>query len=32
VVRIKDGDLAAAAQRLRESGTTELVEIVDVKQ
>jgi hypothetical protein len=31
LLRIKEGDLAAAAQRLRASGTTELVEIVDGK-
>ena len=29
LVRIKDGDLHAAAQRLRSSGATELVEIVE---
>jgi len=32
LVRIKDGDLAAAAQRLRASGATELVEIVEAKR
>ena len=29
LVRIREGSLAAAAQRLRDTGTTELVEIVD---
>ena len=32
LVRIKAGDLAAAAQRLRASGTTELVEVVEAKR
>jgi hypothetical protein len=32
VVRVKDGSLTAAAQRLRDSGTTELVEIVETKR
>jgi hypothetical protein len=32
LVRIKEGDLAAAAQRLRASGATELVEIVEAKR
>lgn len=32
LVRVKDGDLRAAAQRLRASGTTELVEIVEAKR
>jgi hypothetical protein len=32
LVRIRDGSLATAAQRLRDSGTTELVEIVDPKR
>ena len=31
LVRINDGSLAVAAQRLRDSGTTELVEVVDGK-
>jgi hypothetical protein len=31
-VRVKDGGLAAAAERLRATGTTQLVEIVDVKR
>jgi len=32
LVRVKDGDLRAAAQRLRASGITELVEIVEAKR
>jgi hypothetical protein len=32
LVRIREGDLAAAAERLRTTGTTQLVEIVDVKR
>ena len=32
LVRVKDGDLRAAAQRLRASGFTELVEIVEAKR
>lgn len=32
LVRVKDGGLAAAAERLRATGTTQLVEIVDVKR
>jgi hypothetical protein len=32
LVRIREGDLAAAAERLRTTGTTQLVEIIDVKR
>lgn len=32
LLRIKDGDLDAAAQRLRASGSTELVEVIDGKR
>jgi hypothetical protein len=32
LVRVREGDLAAAAQRLRASGTTDLVEVVEARR